>query len=183
MNVPQRLTLVRKGIFFSPPSTTGRWHNVTGHKSQIPAEVMSAPFASCVIAAHREDTQARGHVSFRTRNKLNHPQTSNGRCAQERVHACNVRVQCTITPLSAKPEPFGSPCVNSWRGDISPQALDVPQKGGNINCLLFIMLLVGVVELVQIVSEELTWITKSTHEKLYSANWSHHGPSLLGSSC
>lgn len=68
-------------------------------------------------------------------------------------------------------------------GDISPQALDVLQKGENIYCLLFIMSLVAVVELVQIVSEELTWITKCTHEKLYLANWSQRGPSLLGTSC
>lgn len=64
-------------VFFS---TTGRWHSVTGHKSQIPAEVMSAPFASCVIAAHCEDTQARDHSSFRARNKLNHPEDPWQRC-------------------------------------------------------------------------------------------------------
>lgn len=38
-------------------------------------------------------------------------------------------------------------------GDISPQALDILQKGENIYCLLFIMLLVAVVALVQVVSE------------------------------
>lgn len=38
-------------------------------------------------------------------------------------------------------------------GDVSPQALDVPQKGENIYCLLFIMLLVAAFELVQVVSE------------------------------
>lgn len=35
------------GVFFSTPKAIGRWHCVTGHKSDIPAEVMSALCIMC----------------------------------------------------------------------------------------------------------------------------------------